>query len=104
MLNRTGAGVTQRFIDAGLKAEYTNIFAGGEQIAHVELSSVDTPYKFILFIQQSETERLLEEHLADLGARVERQVELKRFEESSDVLSCTLAHADGSEEKVEASY
>jgi 2-polyprenyl-6-methoxyphenol hydroxylase-like FAD-dependent oxidoreductase len=104
LLDRTGAGVTQRFIDAGLKAECTNIFAGGQQIAHVELSSVDTRYKFILLIQQSETERLLEEHLADLGARVERQVELKSFEQSSDVVTCTLAHADGSEEKVEASW
>ena len=104
LLDRTGAGVTQRFIDAGLKAAYTNIFASGEQIAHVELSSVDTPYKYILLIQQSETERLLEEHLAGLGARVERQVELKTFEQSSDVVTCTLAHADGSEETVEASW
>ncbi len=104
LLDRMGAGITQRFIDAGLKAEYTNIFADGEQIAHVELSTVDTPYKFLLLIQQSETERLLEDHLADLGARVERQVELKTFEQSSDGVTCTLAHADGSEEKVEASW
>jgi 2-polyprenyl-6-methoxyphenol hydroxylase-like FAD-dependent oxidoreductase len=104
LLDRMGAGVTQRFIDAGLKAEYTNIFAGGEQIAHVELSSVDTLYKFILLIQQSETERLLEEHLAGLGATVERQVELMSFAQNSDVVTCTLAHADGSEETVEASW
>jgi 2-polyprenyl-6-methoxyphenol hydroxylase-like FAD-dependent oxidoreductase len=104
LLNRMGAGVTQRFIDSGLKAAYTNIFANRERIAHVDLSSVDTPYKFVLLIQQSETERLLEEHLADLGSRVERQVELKTFEESSDLVTCTLAQADGSEEKVEASW
>src|SRR3984957_979281 len=104
LLDRMGAGVTQRFIDAGLKAECTNIFAGVEQIAHVDLSTVDTPYKFLLLIQQSETERMLEEHLAALGTKVERQVELKTFEQSSDVVTCTLAHADGSEEKVEASW
>jgi 2-polyprenyl-6-methoxyphenol hydroxylase-like FAD-dependent oxidoreductase len=104
LLDRMGAGVTQRFIDSGLKAAYTNIFANGERIAHVDLSSVDTPYKFVLLIQQSETERLLEEHLADLGSRVERQVELNTFKESSDVVTCTLARADGSEEKVEASW
>jgi 2-polyprenyl-6-methoxyphenol hydroxylase-like FAD-dependent oxidoreductase len=104
LLDRMGGGVTQRFIDAGLKAEYANISAAGEQIAHVDLSSVDTPYKFILLIQQSETERLLEEHLAGSGASVERQVELKTFEQSSDGVTCTLAHADGSEETVEASW
>src|ERR1700728_4500359 len=104
MFDRTGASLTQRFIDAGLKATHTNIFAGEELISRVDLSSVDTPYKFMLLIQQSETERLLEEHLADLGARVERRVELMMFEQSSDVVTCTLAHADGSEEKVEASW
>ena len=104
LLDRTGGGVARRFVDAGLKAEHTNIFAGGERIAQVDLSSVDTRYKFILLIQQSETERLLEEHLADLGTRVERQVELKGFEQNSDVVACTLARADGSEEKVEASW
>jgi 2-polyprenyl-6-methoxyphenol hydroxylase-like FAD-dependent oxidoreductase len=104
LLDRTGDGVTQRFIDAGLKAEYTNILAGGERIAQVELSSVDTPYRFLLLIQQSETERLLEEHLADLGTRVERQVELKTFEQSADGVTCTLAHSDRSEETVEASW
>src|SRR6202041_1236523 len=70
----------------------------------VALFSGDTAYKVVLLIQQSETERLLEEHLADLGTRVERQVELKSFEQSLDGVSCTLARADGSEEKVEASW
>jgi 2-polyprenyl-6-methoxyphenol hydroxylase-like FAD-dependent oxidoreductase len=104
LLDRAGDRVTQRLIDSGLKAEHTNIFANREKIAHVDLSSVDTPYKFILLIQQSETERVLEEHLAGLGAKVERQVELRTFEQSSDLVTCTLAHADGSEEKVEASW
>jgi 2-polyprenyl-6-methoxyphenol hydroxylase-like FAD-dependent oxidoreductase len=104
LLDRMGTGVAQRFIDTGLKAAHTNILAGEEQIAQVDLSSVDTPYKFVLLIQQSETERLLEEHLVDLGARVERQVELTTFEQSSDGVTCTLAHANGKEEKVEASW
>jgi 2-polyprenyl-6-methoxyphenol hydroxylase-like FAD-dependent oxidoreductase len=104
LLNRMGPGVTQGFIDAGLKAESTSIFAGGEQIARVDLSSVDTPYKFMLLIPQNETERLLEEHLTGLGGQVERQVELKAFEQSSDLVTCTLGHANGSEETVEASW
>ncbi|MBV9248835.1 MAG: FAD-dependent monooxygenase, partial [Acetobacteraceae bacterium] len=104
LLDRMGPGVTQRFMDAGLQAEYTNITANGEQIAQVDLSSVDTPYQFVLLIQQSETERLLEEHLAGLGRKVERRVTLKTFEGSSSLVTCTLAQADGSEEKVEVSW
>jgi 2-polyprenyl-6-methoxyphenol hydroxylase-like FAD-dependent oxidoreductase len=104
LLDRAGLGVTQRFIEAGLKTACLNISADGQQIAHIDLSAVDTPYKFILLIQQNETERLLEEHLANLGVKVERQVALKTFEQTSDRVTGTLAHMDGSEEEVEASW
>jgi 2-polyprenyl-6-methoxyphenol hydroxylase-like FAD-dependent oxidoreductase len=87
-----------------LKAEHASIFSGGEQIGHVDLSGVDSPYKFILLIQQSETERLLEEQLATLGVKVERQVELKAFAQTADGVTSSLGHADGSEEKVEAQW
>ena len=43
LLSRMGAGVAERFVQAGLKAEYANIFAAGKQIAHIDLSEVDTP-------------------------------------------------------------
>ena len=104
LLDRMGPGVAERFIQAGLKAEYANLFAGGEQIAHIDLSGVDTPYKFILLIQQSETERLLEEHLAGLGVKVERQVELEKFVPRADSVLCSLANPDGSNEQLEVSW
>ncbi len=104
LLDRMGQGVTGRFIETGLKAEYANIFSGGEQIGHVDLSKVDSPYPFVLLIQQSETERLLEEQLATFGVKVERQVELKAFEQSADGVTSSLAHADGSEEKIETQW
>lgn len=104
LLDRMGQGVTGRFIETGLKAEYANIFSGGEQIGHVDLSKVDSPHPFVLLIQQSETERLLEEQLATFGVKVERQVELKAFEQSADGVTSALAHADGSEEKIETQW
>jgi 2-polyprenyl-6-methoxyphenol hydroxylase-like FAD-dependent oxidoreductase len=104
LIDRTGRGVTQRFLDAGLHSNSLSVLAGEEQIAHIDLSSVDTQYPFLLLVPQSETERLLEEHLADLGVKVERQVELKSFEQSADRVTCILAHPNGSEEKVEASW
>ncbi len=104
LLDRMGFGVTQQFINSGLKVVSTDIFADGQQIADVDLSFVDTPYKFVVLIQQSETERLLEEHLAELSIHVERQTELRAFEQSSDTVACTLTCADGREEQVEASW
>jgi 2-polyprenyl-6-methoxyphenol hydroxylase-like FAD-dependent oxidoreductase len=104
LLDRMGPGVAERFVEAGLKAEYANIFAGEEHIAHIDLSSVDTPYKFVLLITQNETERLLEEHLAGFGLKVERQVELDRFEQSTDNVTCSLLRPDGGTESVEVSW
>jgi len=55
-------------------------------------------------IQRSGTERLQEEHLSNLDVNVERQVALKTFEQSSDLVTCTLTRTDGSEEEIEASW
>jgi 2-polyprenyl-6-methoxyphenol hydroxylase-like FAD-dependent oxidoreductase len=87
-----------------LRADCLDISASGEQIAHIDLSNVETHYQFILLIQQNETERILEEHLATLGVKVERQLELQRLEQTPDYVTGTLAHSDGSEENVEATW
>jgi 2-polyprenyl-6-methoxyphenol hydroxylase-like FAD-dependent oxidoreductase len=104
MMDRMGTGCTQRFIDAGFKVQGANILSGREEIAHVEMTHVESPYNFVLMIPQSDTERLLEEHLATLGLKAERQVELKRVQSGVDGVSCTLLHSDGREENAEASW
>jgi len=104
LLDRMGSGCTESFVSAGLKAEAANILSGKDEIAHINLSHVDSPYKFVLMIAQSETERLLEAQLTTLGLNVERQTELTRFAATADCVSCTLAHSDGHEEKVEADW
>src|SRR6201999_2349779 len=67
-------------------------------------SGVESPYNFVLLIQQSETERLLEEQLETLGVKVERRVELQSFKEGESSITGRIAHADGSEEQIEASW
>jgi 2-polyprenyl-6-methoxyphenol hydroxylase-like FAD-dependent oxidoreductase len=104
LLDRMGPGIAEHFVKTGLKADYANIFAGGERIAHVDLSDVDTPYNFVLLIQQSETERLLEDHLAGFGVKVEREVELMTFEQNAGDMACVLRHADGGTEGIEVSW
>jgi 2-polyprenyl-6-methoxyphenol hydroxylase-like FAD-dependent oxidoreductase len=97
-------GCTDRFIQAGLKAEGANILSGHQEIAHVEMTHIESPYNFVLMIPQSDTERLLEEHLATFGIKAERQVELKQFQSTAGGVSCTLLHSDGHEEIAEASW
>jgi 2-polyprenyl-6-methoxyphenol hydroxylase-like FAD-dependent oxidoreductase len=104
LMDRMGTDSTQRFIEAGLKVQGANILSGREEIAHVEMTHIESPYNFVLMIPQSETERLLEKHLETFGVRAERRVELKQFQSGGDGVSCTLRHSEGREETAEASW
>jgi 2-polyprenyl-6-methoxyphenol hydroxylase-like FAD-dependent oxidoreductase len=102
LLDRSGC--TPAFISAGMKIHAANIVAGGEQIAHVSLCNIASPYNFALALPQSDTERLLEEHLARLGVNVERQTELTAFTSDPSGIRATLRRPDGGEESAEAEW
>jgi 2-polyprenyl-6-methoxyphenol hydroxylase-like FAD-dependent oxidoreductase len=104
LIDRMSPNCADRFIQAGLKTEAVNIFSGNETIGHADMKEVESQYKFVLMIPQSETERVLEEHLATFHVKVERQTELTDFKETAHGVSCVLKHADGSEETAEASW
>jgi 2-polyprenyl-6-methoxyphenol hydroxylase-like FAD-dependent oxidoreductase len=104
LINRMSPNCVDGFIAAGLKTESVKISSGKETIGHADMRGVDSKYKFVLMIAQSETERLLEEHLAGLSLKVERQTELIDFNQTADGVSYVLKHADGSEETGEASW
>jgi 2-polyprenyl-6-methoxyphenol hydroxylase-like FAD-dependent oxidoreductase len=102
LLDRGGGSAP--FVDAGFKAEAVNIIAGDKVIGRVSMESVQSPYPYGLMIPQSETERLLEERLHDVGVDVERRVELSTFKSSADGVEAALRHADGHEEAVSADW
>jgi 2-polyprenyl-6-methoxyphenol hydroxylase-like FAD-dependent oxidoreductase len=104
LMDRMGTRCTQRFIGAGLQVAGANILSGRKEIARIEVTQIDSPHNFVLMIPQSDTERLMEEHLATFGLKAERQVELKQFQASAKGVSCTLVHSDAREETAEASW
>jgi 3-(3-hydroxy-phenyl)propionate hydroxylase len=65
---------------------------------------LQTRYPYLLFLDQSVTERLMTEHLASFGVRVERGVELMRFRQGSAGLETALRHPNGAEESIHPSY
>jgi 2-polyprenyl-6-methoxyphenol hydroxylase-like FAD-dependent oxidoreductase len=93
-------GCTQAFLDAGLRGKGGTMRSGGRVLGHMALEDVASAYNFALMIPQSETERLLTEHLQALGATVEREVELTGFTEAPGGIQAQLRHADGREETV----
>jgi 2-polyprenyl-6-methoxyphenol hydroxylase-like FAD-dependent oxidoreductase len=61
LIDRMSPNGADRFIQAGLKVESVNILSGKETIGRADMNEVDSRYKFVLLIPQSETERLLED-------------------------------------------
>ena len=102
LIDRMGCGAS--FVEAGLKVRAANIVAGGRPIAHFRLDAVDTPHPYALMLAQSKTERLMEEHLEACGVQMERQVELTRLVQATDVVTTTLRHADGCEESLDVDW
>jgi 2-polyprenyl-6-methoxyphenol hydroxylase-like FAD-dependent oxidoreductase len=64
----------------------------------------DTPYPFLLFLPQSETEATLAAHLAERDVTVERGTELLGAEPEGEYVTCRLRRRDGTEETVRARY
>jgi len=94
------AGCTGEFVAAGHRVDAANIIAGGQVIGHVNFADVDSLYLYALMLPQSDTERLLEEHLGHLGISTERQTEMVSFEQTDGGVTAVLQNADGLKEVV----
>jgi 2-polyprenyl-6-methoxyphenol hydroxylase-like FAD-dependent oxidoreductase len=102
LLDRVGC--TSAFVGSGNKVNAANIITDKTVIGHVDFSEVDSPYPFALMLPQSDTERLLEEHLGRLGINTQRQTELSSFEQDKCGITAVLKNADGQEEVVKADW
>lgn len=94
-------GLADRFLAAGERVQGLAMHHGSERLATVDLSSVASPFPFVLSLPQSETERILSESLASAGVEVERQVSLSSLEQTDACVRATLRHTEGREEVVE---
>ena len=99
-----GLGLATTFVQSGMKASGASVYGEGKRLVHLEVTGIESPFPFPLMIPQSETERLLGEHLLRQGVPVDRRVELISFREQADVVSGTLRHADGREESFETPW
>jgi 2-polyprenyl-6-methoxyphenol hydroxylase-like FAD-dependent oxidoreductase len=56
-------GLAPTFLKAGMKVKGGSLYAGREHLAELVLTSDESAFGFPLMIPQSETERILSEHL-----------------------------------------
>ncbi len=97
-------GIIQNALDRGLRCEGGSIYADGDRIIHITIEDLDTPYPFILDLNQSDTEAILCEYLQSLGVDVEWQTELTNLEQNDEAVNVTMQKADGSTETISVDY
>ncbi|MEU0245636.1 FAD-dependent monooxygenase [Streptomyces sp. NPDC006235] len=101
-----GFGVTDELVDRGNAAVRLHLHLPG-RVLHLPVFDVgcdDTPYPFLLFLPQSETEAVLTAGLAARDVTVERGTELVSAEADGEFVTCRLRHGEDGEETVRARY
>ncbi|MCW2520495.1 MAG: hypothetical protein JWR46_3114 [Mycobacterium sp.] len=97
-------GIVDDLVAAGVKSTGMNMFANGKKVVRVPLEVVDSSFPYTLVIAQTETERVLTEHLSALGVTVDRGLELTQLTQNDDAVHLTVRHADGRTEAVDTSW
>lgn len=93
-------GCAPGFLTTGGWLDGVHIYAGRKRVMEASFEPADSRYTKPLLLPQSETERLLREHLQRRGVEIERPVELMRLLDHGDRVEANLRHADGREETV----
>lgn len=97
-------GVIEPVLNAGMRLHGIRIHNRAEKIAGIEMSSIQSPYPFVLSLPQSETERMLIEHLTSFGVSVERDRELVGLTQTDSRVRAVIRHASGREETIESPW
>jgi 2-polyprenyl-6-methoxyphenol hydroxylase-like FAD-dependent oxidoreductase len=95
---------TAPFLTTGKKAIAVNVTAGKEPITKVTVDGVKTPHPYALMMPQCDTEELLGDFVTSLGVKIDRNIELTDFVASTDGVTSTLRHLDGTEETFDSGW
>ncbi|MFH9892890.1 FAD-dependent monooxygenase [Streptomyces luteogriseus] len=95
-------GVTDDLVDRGNATAGLHLHLPRRElrVPVFDVGCDDTPYPFLLFLPQSETEAVLSAHLTARDVTVERGTELLTAEPEGEHVTCRLRHRDGTEETV----
>ena len=97
------SGVSARLLAKGLRIRRLNFRRDDRLLATIELDRVGHRYDFMLALLQAETERILEEALAEHGVQVEWSTTFRGLETNAESVRARLAAA-GTEQVVEAAW
>lgn len=100
-------GLAGEMVQLGNRGFAAALYDGDRQLGKVGLHQVDSRFNYVLLLSQSETERILREHLHRIGVDVEHTTQLTGFTQLAGPgagVRATLRHADGTLEDVDVAY
>lgn len=100
-------GIVDRALALGKRGTGGNIWADGQRRARVALSDAGqkvTPYPFLLVLGQDDNERIMGDHLRQLGHSVQWNAELVSLSQQTDSVTATLKLSDGSHRDIRAAW
>jgi 2-polyprenyl-6-methoxyphenol hydroxylase-like FAD-dependent oxidoreductase len=100
-------GIAEEAVHLGEKARAVSVVFGGRRAVTMPLGDIGeglTPFPYLLILEQSKTEEILNGFLAYHGYNVERQVQLLDFARNPDSVLATVRRADGKEETIQADW
>jgi 2-polyprenyl-6-methoxyphenol hydroxylase-like FAD-dependent oxidoreductase len=97
-------GLIGPVLEAGHQLNGVAIYNRSGQIAHIGFCGLPSRYRFAISLPQSETERLLTEHLGHFGIAVDRGNELVALSQSPAAARAVIRNSAGVEESLEASW
>lgn len=96
--------IAQRAIELGRRLHRIRMYSDGKRLFEASFDEIPGSYPFVLFLPQTQTERLLTEHVQAQGGTIEREIALQSFTCGDDNVACDLLHGGGSAERVTAAY
>lgn len=98
-------GLADEMVRLGNQGRFGSVYGGGKRVFHLDFGHVQSPYPYLLFISQAETERILRDACARQGVTPEWHVELTGIRQDAlshapSPVEATLKHGDGRVEQV----
>ena len=97
-------GIVMEVLSRGRRVAAMSIYDHFNPLIRLEYKAEDTAFPFVVALPQSDTERILDARLRELGGKVEHGVRLASFRSDSESVQVQLEHGDGTNETVRTKW
>jgi 3-(3-hydroxy-phenyl)propionate hydroxylase len=98
-------GMAGKFLELGHRIHGVTVYGeSGAPAGHLTFDLLPSRYPFLLTLPQSQTERILSNHLEALGLTIERETTLRSFEQSDREVCAQVVLSSGAEEEVRCDW